>query len=131
MVCRCPQQVNVPSSPIVIPDDILAALKNSILCIEIFYVDQLKFMVTLLCNLHFATVKFILNWKHDTILEAMNNAISLYKYFNFKVHSLLADGEFAGLHNKFLAQGVLINVVAAHDHVGDIERYIQVIKEWV
>ena len=131
-VRRKPKQVNIPiNMPIGIPDDILAIIKNVTLCADIFYVDQLKFLVTLSRNLHFATVEFIINRKHDTILESLQNAINLYKYYEYKVMSLLTDSEFYGLRNQLLQQGVLLNTASAHEHVGDIERYIRVIKERV
>jgi hypothetical protein len=129
---RKPKQVNIPSNtPIGIPDDILAVIKNVTLCADIFYVDQLKFLVTLSRNIHFGTVEFIINRKHDTILQSLTNAVNLYKYFKYKVMSLLTDSEFYGLRNQLLHQGVLLNTAAAHEHVGDIERYIRVIKERV
>ena len=131
-VRRRPKQVNIPVTiPIGIPDDIMTALKSVTLCADIFYVDKLKFVVTLSRNLHFGTVEYIINRKQETIFEAMTNVLALYTYFNFTVRSLLTDGEFNVLKDKFLEKGVLLNVAAAHEHVGDIERYIRVIKERV
>ena len=131
-VRRKPKKVHIPLTiPVGIPDDILAIIKNVTLCADIFYVDQLKFLVSLSRNLHFATVEHIINRKHETILEALTNAINLYKYYEYKVMSLLTDSEFYGLRNQLLTQGVLLNTAAAHEHVGDIERYIRVIKERV
>ena len=131
-VRRRPKRVTIPTySPNGIPDDALHAIQQIILSSDIFYVDQLKFLVTLSRNVHFATVEYITNRKHDTIFEALENSISLYAYFDFKVRTLLTDTEFVGLKNRLLRLGVLLNPAAAHEHVGEIERFIRVIKERV
>ena len=131
-VRRKPKRVHFPTQlNLNINDDNLAALQQTILSADIFYVDQLKFVVTLSRQLHFATVEFIPNRKLDTIFEALSNSISLYKYFDFKVRTLLSDSEFVGLKNKLLHLGVLLNPASAYEHMGEIERFIQVIKERV
>ena len=131
-ICWCPKRIIIPTYlPSGIPDDVLHTIQQVILSSDIFYVDQLKFLVTLSRKLHFATVKYITVRKHDTIFEALENTISLYAYFKFKVCTLLTDSKYVGLKNRLLCLGVLLNLSATHEHVGEIECFICVIKERV
>ena len=62
--------------------------------------------------------EYIINRKHDTFFEDLENTISLYDYFEYKVCTLLTDSEFVRLKNRLLRLGVLLNPAAAHEHVG-------------
>ena len=43
----------------------------------------------------------------------------------------LLDGEFGHLRGELAGMGVTLNETSQDEHVGDIERYIQMVKEYM
>ena len=41
------------------------------------------------------------------------------------------DGEFGHLHGEMASMGVTLNETSWDEHVGDIERFIRTIEEWM
>ncbi len=61
------------------------------------------------------------------LCNALNKVFLIYRRGGFMIRSCLMDMEFEKLKNHM--ESVIVNTTAAREHVGDIERYIRVIKE--
>ena len=69
--------------------------------------------------------------KQATMLKSIANVATLYRKAGFKVTTALMDGEFVPLQGGLAEIGVTLNETSRDEHVGDIERYIRTIKEWM
>ena len=47
----------------------------------------------------------------------------------FKITSALLDGEFSHIHGDMAELNISLNIMSRDKHVGDIEWYIQTVKE--
>ena len=82
-------------------------------------------------KIHFGTIAALSNTDDINILQALKNTIAIYRRGGMRPRLVLADGAFTSDHMKASLQmlGVLLNPTARDEHVGDIEQYIQTIKE--
>ena len=71
----------------------------------------------------------VADWKEATMLKCIKGVVSLYWKAGFKVTTALMDGEFVPLHGGLAELGLRLNETSRDEHVGDIERYIQTVKE--
>ena len=55
-----------------VPEQIIKANKNIILCVDIMYIQGLIFLTTISIDLKFRTIKYIPNWKESTIFQAID-----------------------------------------------------------
>ena len=64
------------------------------------------------------------------ILDAIKNIIGTYNKRGFTIQNVLADPEFEALRNDLKnTYGINLNTALAGEHVPEIERCIQTIKE--
>jgi hypothetical protein len=108
-----------------IPLEVLCAGRNVSIGIDIMFVSKIPFFITLLCNIRFGTVKSIPNRQVTTVRNCLEKVVSLYKSRGLTVTSVLADSKFKLLCPWF----PMLNTAAADEHVPEIERYIQTVKE--
>jgi len=76
----------------------------------------------------FRTVATVLDRKKDTLLRATRAVVALYQSRGFNIPDLHTDMEFGCIRNDVLP--TRLNVTAADDHVGEVERSIRTIKEF-
>ena len=112
-----------------IPDHIKQEHKRVTICADNFYVQGLIFCHTISRHINFRTVAAIANRRKTTLEQELKDVFHLYKSRGFEVADLHADNEFAPLQNSI--RPVIANIVAADDHVGQVERSIRTIKERV
>jgi hypothetical protein len=110
-----------------IPSAIANDHEDVTLCADIFYVNKEKYFHTISRKIKFRTVAPIKS-RHQTVLLKETNAIkNLYETRGFKVVDLHVDNEFACIREDIRPTN--LNVANADDHVPEIERSIQTVKE--
>ena len=100
-----------------------------ILCVDLMYVNKVPFLVTLSRNIKFGTMEAVSDRKEATLLKCIKGVISLYRKAGFEVTVALMDGEFVPLRGGLAELGICLNETSRDEHVGDIERYIHMVKE--
>lgn len=100
-----------------VPTEILQAHQHVTLAIDIMFINQLPFLVTLSRALRFI----------PTIKSKLLSVLHLYAQRGFKVHTILADGEFAPLESAM--PRTAFNLCGTEEHVPEIERYIRTVKD--
>ena len=68
-----------------VPEDILKNHKLVTLCADIFYVQKLPFLITISRHLKLTTVQMLNDRKAQSILECLDNVISIYKNRSFEI----------------------------------------------
>ena len=99
------------------------------LCVDLMYVNKVPLLVTLSRNIKFGTMEAVADWKEATMLKCIKGVVSLYRKAGFKVTTAPMDGEFMPLCGGLAELGLRLNETSRDDHVGDIERYIRMVKE--
>ena len=112
-----------------VPPDILDRHHDLVVCIDIFFINKIPFLLTTSRNLHFGTVEAIPNRQVTTVLQAIKRMLSTYHARGFRVRTIPADPEFQPLDG--MIPGVTFNFCAQGEHVPDIERYVRTVKDWV
>jgi len=102
---------------------------------------EISFLVTVVWNIRFITVTFLLDRKRRTISHALNQVINLFRgrghvveevefsEYQNPVHTVLADNEFIVLKEDLENIGIRLNIAAKEEHVPEVERQIRVVKE--
>jgi hypothetical protein len=113
-----------------VPQDIMRNHKNVVLCGDIFFVQGYAFLVTLSRNIKFNTIEDLDNGMDaDELISALDHVFDTYSRRGFKVTDVLMDLQFATLEHELRSRGINLNLAAAKEHVGEIERLIRTIKE--
>jgi hypothetical protein len=94
---------------------------------DIFYVQGHLFFHTISRKVQFRTVASVLDRKKDTLLRETRAVLALYQSRDFNIRDLHNNMEFGCIRNDVLP--TRLNVTAADDHVGEVERSIRTIKE--
>jgi len=128
VVRRTPPHVRLPTR-LSLPPDVMAQHRSVTLCSDIFYVDGQQFLLSTSRNLQFCTVELIRTHTSDLIFAGLGRILNLYKFRDFSVDWILADGQFSPLANRVLTLHATLNTTAAGEHVPEVERLIRVIKE--
>lgn len=124
---RQPEPVTV--NLVDVPHDIIARYREVILAVDIMYVNEVPFFVTVSRNIKFGTAEMILSKSNRTLLAAIKQVQKTYKQRGFCITHLLIDGEFDSLRADVATLGITLNTVARGEHVPEIERYIRTVKE--
>jgi hypothetical protein len=115
--------------------------RNIILSIDVMHLMEISFLVTVVWNIRFITVTFLLDRKRRTISHALNQVINLFRgrghvveevefsEYQNPVHTVLADNEFIVLKEDLENIGIRLNIAAKEEHVPEVERQIRVVKE--
>ena len=127
-----------PPPPIVdlaVSVDITSILKyysEITLCMDLMYVNKVPLLVKMFRNIKFGTVEAVADRKEATMLKCIKGAVSLYRKAGFKGTkgtTVLMDGEFVPLRGGLAELSLRLNETSRDEHVGDIERYIWMVKE--
>jgi hypothetical protein len=121
----------VKAEQLAIPTSILSRYQRVTVTGDIMFVNKLPFFVTISRHIKFSTSEYLENQKTPTIVNAIKHVQQTYAKRGFHVTILLMDGQFNkdNLEGEIAAFGITLNVVAADEHVPEIERYIRTIKE--
>ena len=117
-------------SPITpVPASVLEWYRNVMLCIDIMYVNRVVMMISVSRNIKFATIEVIPSNKTAILVNGMKGILQIYQCNGFNIEMALMDGEFGHLRSELARMEVTLNKTSRDEHVGDIERYIQTVKE--
>ena len=62
-------------------------------------------------------------------MKCIKGVVTLYRKAGFKVTTALMDGEFVLLRGGLAELGLRLNETSRDEHMGEIERYIWMVKE--
>ena len=125
--------VPVKGNAMRIPRQFLQRHKHVLLTADIFFINQIPFLVTLSRNIDFTSATHLADRKIQTVFKAFKEVWSFYRQRGFNIQTLCADGEFSSLASFIsdLPEAPTTNFTAANEHVPEIERRIRMIKERV
>jgi hypothetical protein len=128
-----------------VPPALLERHRDVTLSVDIMFVNKIPFLVTISRYLKFGTVESLRERTAKQILRCIKSVRGVYNKRGFRVHTILADGEFEPLrgslledeHGKMqldtksreLGEGADLNIAGNDEHVPQVERYIRTIKE--
>jgi hypothetical protein len=116
-----------------IPKEIRELHKMVTLAIVIFFVNKIPFFLTHSLVICFLSVTHLSNRKALTIFQALKAMCNYYLQRGFQVVFIKGDGKFAPLQAWMdtVYGAPQLNLASTNEHIPDIERKIQVIKERV
>ena len=95
------------------------------------YVNRVAMLVSISRNIKFATIEAIPNNKSTMLMKGIKAILQIYQRNGFSVEVALMDGEFGHLCGEMASMGVTLNETSWDEHVGDLERFIHTIMEWM
>ena len=95
------------------------------------YANKVAMLVSISRNIKFATIEAIPNKKSTMLMTGIKGILQIYQRHGFSVEVTLMDGEFGHLHGEMASMGVTLNETSQDKHMGDIERFIHTLKEWM
>ncbi len=110
-----------------VPPDIMNLYHDVTIAMDIMFVNLIPFIITISRGLKFGTIEPLPNRQILTITKFVQRVLQIYTTRGFTVTTMLADPEFAPLHNEF--PGLQLNCCGADEHVPEAERYIRTIKD--
>ena len=123
---------HVDSRLIPVPPEILNTRRDVTLCVDLFFVDGLVFLLSTSRYLRKISIEALDSRRLQLILPALRTIINQYNSRGFRVRSMHADNEFAPLRNQFLQPEngrITLSICGANAHVPEAEREIRTIKE--
>ena len=122
---------SVAAEQLEIPMSIMSRYQKVTVAGDIMFVNKLPFFVTISRHIKFSTAEFLTNQKTPTIVQAIKRLHQTYIRRGFQIIILMMDGQFNkdNLDGEIATFGIALNVVAAEEHVPEIERHIRTIKE--
>ena len=96
---------------------------------DIMFVNRIPFLITRSKNIKFGTVDNVPSTKIPILLASIKPVLSIYRKRSFRVRTFLMDNQFEPMRGTLAEWGVELNIVAANEHVPEIERYICTVKE--
>jgi hypothetical protein len=101
------------------------------LCADLMYVNGVPFLLTISQNLKFGKIEALPNQLEATIITGLVSMVRVYKQPGFSVSLGLTDGKFdtPGICKSLAGEGVALDSTGQDEHMGDVERYVQTVKE--
>lgn len=112
-----------------IPPELMERHREVVLCIDVMYVNNIAFLVSVSRAIRFCTAEALANRRNETLLVGMSRIKAAYSTRGFMANRVLADNEFEVLRPGLAGMGVLLNCVARDEHVPEVERHIRTVKE--
>src|SRR5210317_193221 len=108
-----------------IPAKILTLYHKVVLAIDIFFVNNLAFFISVARNLKFGTTEYITYRTKSVLLESIANLVGAYNKRSFKINTILADPEFEPLRDELRNRwNISLNCCSKGENVPEIECYI-------
>lgn len=105
--------------------------KNVTLAIHIMKVNKIPFFNTISVDIKFGTTEAIQTMKGAQLKGSITQVMRLYRTRGFKVTMVKADNQFEFLRGDLVALQCGLNTVSENEHVPEIERHNQLLKERV
>jgi hypothetical protein len=112
-----------------LPPQIMSRYRNVTLAADVMYVNGIPMLVTISRNLRFATVEALPNRNITTLVKGIKAVATVYKRASFSISTTLMDGEFEPMRGDLADPCIALNETARDEHVGEIERFIRMLKE--
>jgi hypothetical protein len=112
-----------------IPPDVLEVHREVMLAADIMSVDRDQFLITTSRSIQFTTVERIETKENQSLIKGLTKVVNLYKRRGMMVQVRLVDNEFESIRGPMMEIGIDLNVCAPNEHVPEIERKIQTVKE--
>ena len=109
-----------------IPRAILDTLKFVDVSVDLMFVNQFMFFVSVSKRLKFTTIEYIPNHTKGSLITSIDKITRCYRTRDIVVCTLFADPEFAFLEERI--KHTRVNTTAAREHVPEVERKICNIK---
>ena len=109
-----------------IPKDFYRLHHFVTLTADVMFVNGIAFFTTLGRDIRFGTAEHVPSRTAKQLAKSLMKVIRLYALGGFVVRNVLMDGEFAKIKPEVELD---INISAANEHVGEIERYHRTLKE--
>ncbi len=110
-----------------IPWDFVELHKYVTLVADVMFINGLPFLVTSLQGISLVTIEYLISRTAKRLIDTLERVILIYRKAGFIVQTALIDMEFEKLRDKL--PNITLNTTAAQEHVGEIKRKIQVVKE--
>ncbi|KAL7537435.1 hypothetical protein ACHAXR_007825 [Thalassiosira sp. AJA248-18] len=117
----------VVESHVAIPREFVLSNKVVTLAADVFYVDNIPFLLTVSRRIKFVTVEHTPVRTAKQLTKHLKRVLRVYSRAGFKVRYVLMDGEFEKIKNEMST--IVVNTTAAKEHVSEAERMIRVAKE--
>ena len=127
-VRETPSSVNVDPNQIVYGDVI-----PIVIAVDIFFVEGIPFFVAICKNLNLLTVHNLASREAPEIMEVLRKLQGLYRKQNYRIDTIMSDGEGAikKLDGLIGDIGIKVNTASKGEHVPEVERAIRQVKERV
>jgi hypothetical protein len=113
-----------------LPRTIMATYREITLCIDIMFVNQIPFLMSISKHIRFITCEVLENRKAPTLIQALKRIHGIYRKRGFVITNILGDGEFECTRGAVAADiRSELNICGEGEHVPDIERAIRTTKE--
>jgi hypothetical protein len=93
----------------------------------IMFVNGAPFLVSMACGLNLVTAKHTPSKTAKKKAAGIKRVMALYSHGGFHVGTILMDNKFEKLRD--LMPEIIVNTIAAKEHVPEVKRCIQLIKE--
>jgi hypothetical protein len=112
-----------------LPPQVMSQYRNVTLAADIMHVNGIPMLVIISWNIRF-TVEAIPNWNIGMLVCGIKKSMAtVYKRAGFHITMALMDGEFEPMHGDLANLGIALNEAARDEHIRDVERFIQTLKE--
>jgi hypothetical protein len=122
-----------PQSLVKVPRELIKLQQKVSIAIDIFFVNGQIFFMTFSRKICFTTVTHLVNRKVNGVWAAMHQIYQMYMLRGFHIVEIAGDGEFVWIADQVasLPTNPTLDLAAANEHVGLIERNIRFLKEKV
>ena len=94
---------------------------------DIMFINKLPFLVNISQRMKFATIEYLSSMNKIALVTSIDKRVSYYISHGLHVVTMFVDPEFKSLEENVVSS--TLNKTGARDHVPEVERQIQVIKE--
>ncbi len=114
-----------------VPRELLQLQQKVCIGIDIFFFNGHIFFMTYSRKIRFTTVTHFINCKVSEVWDTMHKIYHMYMLCGFHIVEIAGDGEFAWIADQVasLPTHPVLDLAAASQHVGLIERNIRFLKE--
>ncbi len=125
MVQKKPERVI--TNYVEIPRNLITSNANSHLTADIMFVNGIRFLVLVSCNLNLITIEHAPHCTAAKLGQLLQRIITTYNKAGFHIQTLLMGNEFEKIRDHIhLAH---LNMPAAAEHIAEVKRKICVLKE--
>jgi hypothetical protein len=122
---------SMPQSLVKVPKELLQLQQKVCIGINIFFVNGHIFFMMYYRKICFTTVTHLLNHKVSEVWAKMHKIYKMYMLPRFHIAEIAGDGKFTLITDQVasLPTTLILNLAAASEHVGLVERNIRFLKE--